>query len=335
MKKPMMAVAAMLMAGAASATASFSYQGALYTEAGEPVASANVAIVFRLYDDAVQTRKVLWARKINVRTDSEGYFNAELSDAQGTWVGDDPNALEYVLHDVTAQGASLYLGLTVEGSTGEILPRQKLLPVPSASFANDATESTSEDFQVDGAMSVKGATTFDGDASFNAPVTFGGKTTFNCEAAVGSAVLKNDQNTVGSCCVMPPGTIIMWWGGDTPPPGWVICNGQNGTPNLEGRFPLGGGTGASDHRKDEAGGSETVYLYESNLPSHTHRFANDKNLNSTGAFSEKGSWDGQDGYRDDGSNKLYSYWTSCAGGGQHHENMPPYLSVHFIMRVKD
>lgn len=42
--------------------------------------------------------------------------------------------------------------------------------------------------------------------------------------------------------LVPPGTIMMWSGDPAHvPPGWVVCDGNNGTPDLRDRFVLGAG----------------------------------------------------------------------------------------------
>jgi hypothetical protein len=63
---------------------------------------------------------------------------------------------------------------------------------------------------------------------------------------------------------LPTGTIIAYWakGGPFPPPGWALCDGQGGTPDLRGKFVRGGA--ALGEISDAAGlGAET----------HTHPFA--------------------------------------------------------------
>ena len=46
---------------------------------------------------------------------------------------------------------------------------------------------------------------------------------------------------------MPPGSIIMWAGTIASiPSGWIICDGNNGTPNLLGRFVEGVATAATN-----------------------------------------------------------------------------------------
>ena len=56
----------------------------------------------------------------------------------------------------------------------------------------------------------------------------------------GSPALPIWQNAVG----IPSGIITMWVGNGTLtdiPTGWVLCNGLNGTPNLQGLFVVGAG----------------------------------------------------------------------------------------------
>ncbi len=70
---------------------------------------------------------------------------------------------------------------------------------------------------------------------------------------------------------MPIGCIIMW-SGSTVPQGWALCNGQNGTLNLQGRFILaqGQGNGLTNRTVGDTGGEEAVTLAEAQMPSHTH-----------------------------------------------------------------
>jgi len=56
--------------------------------------------------------------------------------------------------------------------------------------------------------------------------------------------------------LLPIGTIVMWSGSaDSPPPGWRLCDGSHGTPNLVTRFILGAGTNSSDTHVGTQGGS--------------------------------------------------------------------------------
>ena len=67
---------------------------------------------------------------------------------------------------------------------------------------------------------------------------------------------------------VPSGIIAMWSGASNAiPTGWVLCDGQNGTPNLVDRFIVGAG---SKHNPGDTGGSDTVTLTVKNMPPHNH-----------------------------------------------------------------
>lgn len=89
------------------------------------------------------------------------------------------------------------------------------------------------------------------------------KNTFpNITGAV--SVSHTDLNTR----LMPSGGIIMWSGAQADiPSGWVLCDGNNSTPDLRGRFVVGAGGAYS---VGATGGNTSVALSESNIPSHTH-----------------------------------------------------------------
>lgn len=146
---------AVVAAGAAAAGVSFSYQGALKTAAGDKVEKLDQTISFRLYDDPTVS-DALWGRQIVVRLDDNGLFNVELSDSEGTpLAGVKTNNLDWVLANYFGNGRTLYIGLDVVGSTGEIRPRQQLLNVPAAAFAADVAQAKN-DFIVNGKMTVLG-----------------------------------------------------------------------------------------------------------------------------------------------------------------------------------
>lgn len=68
--------------------------------------------------------------------------------------------------------------------------------------------------------------------------------------------------------LMPTGGIIMWSGASSAiPSGWVLCDGNNSTPDLRGKFVIGAG-GA--YAVGATGGNASVTLSVANLPSHTH-----------------------------------------------------------------
>lgn len=144
--------------------------------------------------------------------------------------------------------------------------------------------------------------------------------------------------------------IIVAWSGfrSNIPDGWVLCNGANGTPNLGGRFILGYQNSGTANIVGSMGGEEYVTLLTSQIPSHSHaanhrhKAVFDKHLDwganlyngwqliqdveSGGDDSGKGRL-GYTSYPDDDSN----YKTDSTGGGNSHNNMPPYYVLCFIM----
>ena len=67
---------------------------------------------------------------------------------------------------------------------------------------------------------------------------------------------------------IPKGVIVMWSGTlATIPAGWALCDGTNGTPDLQNKFIRGATTATLPGTK---GGADTVTLATANLPSHNH-----------------------------------------------------------------
>lgn len=125
----------------------------------------------------------------------------------------------------------------------------------------------------------------------------------------------------GAVSSIPSGGIIMWSGADVPD-GWALCNGENGTPDLRGMFVLG----ASDtHPMGETGGSEKVRLTVEQMPSHDHSYVKQTSgaqiSNGTGAKFELAG------------NSTIDRITSSTGSGQSHNNMPPYYTLAYIMKL--
>ena len=67
------------------------------------------------------------------------------------------------------------------------------------------------------------------------------------------------------------GMIILWSGAaNAIPSGFVLCDGNNSTPNLSGRFVVGYSASNNDYDVNDTGGSETVTLTTAQLPAHSH-----------------------------------------------------------------
>lgn len=120
---------------------------------------------------------------------------------------------------------------------------------------------------------------------------------------------------------IPSGVILMWHGTeDTVPDGWAVCNGENGTPDFRGVFPLGAST---EHPIGETGGSEQVTLTVAQMPEHSHIFTMVNNNTAGKAHPQGSSLESATAVKD----------TSSEGSSQPHPNMPPYRSILFIMKL--
>lgn len=122
----------------------------------------------------------------------------------------------------------------------------------------------------------------------------------------------------------PIGTIVIWSGtADNIPTGWQLCNGTNGTPDLQDKFVLGAGP---NHAVGTTGGEENVTLTVGQMPSHNHVINNQNGTISytTGEkkqvvynFSQTGTY----------------FQTQPTGSSQPHNNMPPYYTLCYIMKL--
>ena len=183
-------------------------------------------------------------------------------------------------------------------------------------------------------------------------------------AAGGAQVAANTAaiatNTAAIARVMgvptiPTGGVLMWMG-TTVPAGWLLCDGAAvsrttyavlyavlgdragpgdgsttfNVPDLRGRFPLGmddmgSARGAANRvvnpQADVAGGSggeETHTLMVAEMPAHSHEM--DVDRASGGSQSVAGG-------RGTGTR------TNATGGGQAHNNMPPWLALSYIIKA--
>jgi microcystin-dependent protein len=156
------------------------------------------------------------------------------------------------------------------------------------------------------------------------------------------------------------------------PKGWAWCNGQlmpisqntalfsllgttyggNGTsnfalPNMQGNAPMhpGQGPGLSLHDLGETGGSETITLLESEIPSHSHTlmsvtsFAGSANDPTGNVLAKATAGAPLNAYIPfaQGSTPLAAMAPqaiSPAGGDQPHNNMMPYLTLNFNIALQ-
>ena len=160
----------------------------------------------------------------------------------------------------------------------------------------------------------------------------------NAHFQSGNTVTIDGTLNVANLNILPRGCVIAWYGNNTPqgwfhniPTGWVICDGQNGTPDLRGRFVLGSGhtNGLTDRELGHTGGEETHTLTTNEIPAHSHNIGTDGHIGPV-FISTWGS-----GNRNlDGSGwQSSSVNTENTGGNGSHNNMPPFYVLTYIMKT--
>lgn len=147
---------------------------------------------------------------------------------------------------------------------------------------------------------------------------------------------------------------IMAWGSDAIPSGWLLCNGQAvqraAFPELFAAIGVrfGAGDGAStfnvpDYRGrtdfgldstqtefdviGEKGGAKTVTLDVTQMPAHQHQTSHDRTaapfgVQGSGAYSIPSAG---------GYTSMAAGGTSIVGGGLPHNNLPPYITMNFLI----
>jgi len=157
------------------------------------------------------------------------------------------------------------------------------------------------------------------------------------------------------------GQIVMF-AGNYAPEGWRMCDGQValvaqfpalfsilgttyggggrttfGLPDLRGRFPLhtGSGPGLTTRPLGGKSGQERVTLTESQMPAHRHTLNADNAAADSSAPGDHVLGGGVPIYsRQLPVVSMNTASVGQAGGGQSHDNMPPYTTVNFLIAVE-
>ena len=92
---------------------------------------------------------------------------------------------------------------------------------------------------------------------------------------------------------------------------------------LQNRFLLGAG---SSYTAGTTGGEATHTLTVNEMPSHSHKLVSNTSQGTSDAISIQSTFPGTD-------NNVSTRNSSAVGGGQAHNNMPPYLVVYMWKRT--
>ena len=131
---------------------------------------------------------------------------------------------------------------------------------------------------------------------------------------------------------------------------WHLCDGTSGTPDLRSRF-IYGGDGSNN---GTTGGEESVTLSMEQIPKHhfsgttstsgehkhsfssardtSHTDRNTTQFEDTGDFSRTRSRLKNDNTENAGGHN-HTFTSNTLGGGQPHNNMPPYHVLAYIMKL--
>jgi len=149
---------------------------------------------------------------------------------------------------------------------------------------------------------------------------------------------------IGPQTPYPIGAIVLW---TRPlkqvPEGWVVCDGNNGTPDLRNRFIRGVNSASTD--PGATGGTNWLNLSVSQLPSHshsastgstagshTHTVTSDDNVGQ--GYDENAEGCTPETSRPTTNNGSHSHRVDfyTSGGGSSIDNQPSYHELVFIQR---
>lgn len=149
--------------------------------------------------------------------------------------------------------------------------------------------------------------------------------------ATSASAARTNLGVAAAAYAVPAGGIIMWSGSVASiPSGWFLCNGANGTPNLQDRFIVGAGSG---YGVGASGGSP-----DATLPRHNHTVRDPGHFHGPAGLMDLNGGGGNLG----GGTQIFGTTTTNVaitgiflddtGVSATNANLPPYYALCFIMK---
>ena len=156
----------------------------------------------------------------------------------------------------------------------------------------------------------------------------------------GKLTIPANMEVKGWALAVPIGTIILWVKDPAPEPSWAwaICDGNNGTPNLSDRYPLG--HGSLGNTKSIGGGRVPTSCHKHTVGyggTHSHSESGHRSYGLGGGRGGHGV--GASHPRRTGNDGNHNHGMGAPSGCkdtymENPQTMPPYAIVKFYMRIK-
>ena len=184
---------------------------------------------------------------------------------------------------------------------------------------------------VSGNLSVGGVVTYEDVTNVDSVGLITARSGIVATGVVTATSFSGDGSNLTGIEAFVSGMIIIWSGAaNAIPSGFVLCDGNNSTPDLRNRFVIGSGPGSS-YPVNQTGGSANA-----TLPYHYHNYPGDDQLTfGNGVAGWASNHDGGFNYdatsTNSGGGKLWR--TTAVGESAVNKNLPPYYALCYIMKT--
>ena len=140
-----------------------------------------------------------------------------------------------------------------------------------------------------------------------------------------------DGSNLSGVSGIPSGFIGMWYGATNAiPSGWVLCDGQNNTPDLRDKFVVGASNSTGDTSYPGLSPNATGGQADAIVPNHTHPTSVDSGrLFHQGGQGNTVSYGGAGSY----PGTVFSMQNPSSGETVTNKNLPPYYALAYIMKT--